>query len=286
MQTDSPWAYEAPNYGITFGARHISVFVELPPDYPVTPDAYRQFLRHRGRDQAQVTVREFAPLVVAARPSWLKEVIEAIGGKSSAGGAVITNLASLCRELELNRLEEEGPTSELPVELQFGAAAAGEPLTETRESCGFDILLLRDEQDVNDRWLRGRAACFYPSTKQLYVNTLYSAVCQLRERLRTALPDLAGAPGLADAIHEVAIECIVMRVARALLFAIAKHLDPETWQEGHIEKAMSPESLSVSADDFHDLVPWAKEEVRVRSQLSPDTAYAPGGWPQVLGGLL
>jgi hypothetical protein len=66
---------DAPNYGIPFGANYCSIFVELPDDYPVRPDAYRQFLRFRGGDQRQVFLHDFGQLVTVNLPQWMKAII-------------------------------------------------------------------------------------------------------------------------------------------------------------------------------------------------------------------
>ena len=41
------WTFDAPIFGIPFGARHISVHIEVPEDFAIVPDAYRQFLDMR-----------------------------------------------------------------------------------------------------------------------------------------------------------------------------------------------------------------------------------------------
>ncbi len=58
------WTFEAPIFGIPFGPKHISVHIELPEDFLVLPDAYRQFLRHVGGEQPHVQASDFAELVV------------------------------------------------------------------------------------------------------------------------------------------------------------------------------------------------------------------------------
>ena len=63
-RTASRWVLDAPTYGIPFGAKFCSVFVELPDDYLVRPEAYRQFLRFRGGDQRQVFLNDFGQLVM------------------------------------------------------------------------------------------------------------------------------------------------------------------------------------------------------------------------------
>ena len=47
----SSWIYEAPRYGVVFGARHVSVIIELPDDFGVIPEMYRQFLHYRASTQ-------------------------------------------------------------------------------------------------------------------------------------------------------------------------------------------------------------------------------------------
>jgi len=76
--------------------------------------------------------------------------------------------------------------------------------------------------------------------------------------------DIAGVEGLDGAAQQAAIDCLVLRAGRCLLFGLAKQDDEDNWQPGHIEKAISPESLSVSADDFHELTQWAVRQVRQR----------------------
>ena len=44
------WTFDLPLYGISFGAKHISVHVEMPDDFAVRPEAYRQYLRYTGGD--------------------------------------------------------------------------------------------------------------------------------------------------------------------------------------------------------------------------------------------
>ena len=38
LSTAEGWLQDAPNYGVPFGAKYVSIFVELPPDYLVWPE--------------------------------------------------------------------------------------------------------------------------------------------------------------------------------------------------------------------------------------------------------
>jgi hypothetical protein len=69
------WTFDAPIFGIPFGARHISVHIELPDDASVLPDGYRQFLRYAAGEQPHVAATDFSELVREHRPAWLLEII-------------------------------------------------------------------------------------------------------------------------------------------------------------------------------------------------------------------
>ena len=69
------WSLDAPMFGVTFGAKHISVHIELPDDFPVRPEGYRQFLRYKTGDQRQVFSQHFDQAVRESCPNWLIDII-------------------------------------------------------------------------------------------------------------------------------------------------------------------------------------------------------------------
>jgi hypothetical protein len=75
VATGRQWTIEAPSFGISFGAKHVSVHIELPDDARVRPEAYRQFLRYIDGEQEQVDASHFAVEVLENRPEWLVELI-------------------------------------------------------------------------------------------------------------------------------------------------------------------------------------------------------------------
>jgi len=265
----SPWAHEAPNFGVTFGGRHVSVFIELPDDYPVRPDAYRMNLMKVSGDQSVIQALEFAQTVRKSRPRWFVETIEAMGGGAHNLSSAIQDLARLSGTLNLSALQPStDDDARVDDQDSEDENAPGYSIAEARAKCGFGIALLRDAQDINDRWLNGRAACFYPSTKQLFVNTQYPSIEQAEAALRVRLSDMRDTGLLDEMIRNAAIDCVVVKVGRALLHAMAKHFDSEKWHSGHIEKAMSPETLSIVADDLDDLLPVAERKIRDEALMS------------------
>ena len=258
IEQGSAWYYEAPNYGITFAGRHISVLIELADDYPVLPDAYRQFLRYRQGEQAHVRTRDFTALVRANCPPWLARIAHPGTEDRSLTAAMADRLARLAHDLRVDRLSPDQSAGAVT------AVAGGEPLapSSTMRACGIESVPLRDEKDIRDRWLEGRAACFYPQTRQLFVNMTYAALDRFTARLLAEVADPGQHAGLSAVAREMAEIHFSERLMRAVLFAIAKNLEPEIWQSGHIEKAMSPEALSIVGDDLDNQLPLAVEELR------------------------
>ncbi len=76
------WTLDAPIFGVPFGARHISVHIEVPEDAAIVPDAYRQFLRYARGEQPHVSANDFAEVVRESRPQWLIELIRSFAPDS------------------------------------------------------------------------------------------------------------------------------------------------------------------------------------------------------------
>lgn len=62
-------------FGIPFGAKYISVHIELRDYYEVVPDGYRQFLRYAQGEQPNVAASDFAELIREHRSQWLVDII-------------------------------------------------------------------------------------------------------------------------------------------------------------------------------------------------------------------
>jgi len=234
VRSGSPWAYIAPPFGVTVAARHVAALIELPDDYPVMIDGYRQFLRYTKGEQRQVYTPDFARRVREARPSWLSERLKNLSAQTDIGKKLHAELKTLA-----NRL---GVTFPAP-------------------SHDLEIIILTDIEDIRGRWLRGRAGSYYPETAQLFINASYESVEQLRDALQARARGLATPERIAAVCAEVALTSIVRVVARALIFGLSKSSRPDLWQSGHIEKAVAPESLSICASDFDLVIDRAAAEV-------------------------
>ncbi|MBB2201137.1 ATP-binding protein [Gluconacetobacter tumulisoli] len=281
------WAREAPIFGIPFGAAFISVFVELPDDYPVWPEAYRQFLRFRGGDQKQVFMVAFAPVVRTFMPDWLKQLIQSLGPQQAEYLDEINDeLRDLLAELEVppsNQGQPAGydpapppsppkpskpttdranqPSRELPLEQppreqpprpREDEPEKPRPRTYERPP---EIIGLRDEALIAERGLNGRAAKYFPQSHQLFLNLTYPAVADLAERLAqgAAMEDpTQDEEALRLAAIEVAEWCITRKISRALVYSLAKR--GAGWHPEEVNRAQSPECLTLVADDWHNML--------------------------------
>jgi hypothetical protein len=103
--TARSWTIEAPTFGIPFGAKHISVHIELPDDARVRPEGYRQFLRYVDGEQNQVEASDFAVEVLENRPQWLIDLVHSLAPNSGDSNEEIrSRLQELLNKLRVKTL--------------------------------------------------------------------------------------------------------------------------------------------------------------------------------------
>ncbi|RVT90650.1 ATP-binding protein [Rhodovarius crocodyli] len=248
------WLKESPSFGIPFLARGISILIELPDDYPVLTDAYREFLRYRNDRQDQVKPNDFAALVVKHQPAWLIELLASAMPDADYLDDVLAEMSLL--------LEEMGVALRRPGQApRFAPPRAPDPERE-REREGEPepppfkaekppaILLLRNSADVSERGLTYRAAAYYPETHQLHVNLLYPAVTDVAQSLASWERPELDLEGVRLAAQLAAERSMVARVARSLAYGLAKRGRPREWADGHLRVVFSSEALTLAADDI------------------------------------
>jgi hypothetical protein len=301
------WTLDAPIFGIPFGAKHISVHIELPDDSPVRPEAYRQFLRYREGDQRQVTALDFGDIVREHRPAWLIDIINSLAPADSASSDEIRDeLQKLLNSLRVKarspRLVREGD-----VFVAAGAGRGAKPSSGANGSRSGEgaktqlddlaiipagarkativlnaerapkIILLREEEQIEEKGLKGKAAKFYSEPGELYLNMQYSSIAEMRELLEREYADAPDPDTMRRMALEFSERSAVIRVGRAVVYALAKQLNRE-WTREDVEKALSPESLSLAADDFSDALQNVRRRIgkalRVARQPTFENEFA------------
>lgn len=274
------WTFDAPIFGIPFGAKHISIHVELPANFPVVPDAYRQFLRHVAGEQPHVSINDFAELVRDNRPAWLLELIKSFAPDSTSSDDIRNELQNLLNHLRVRRISPKVVTQG-PVTVAVGTGAAADTATGVGSGGGGnqqrpkptdlsivpvgakraemfknlerapDIIQLREDAEIDEKGLKGRAARYVMEASQLFINMQYPAIGEMKAQLEAEYADAHDPDVMRKLALQHAESTMIVRIGRTVVYALAKQLNKE-WDQNALETASSPESLSMSADDFGD----------------------------------
>jgi hypothetical protein len=290
VKTGRAWAINAPLFGIPFGSKHISVHIELPDKASVLPEAYRQFLRYQKGEQDQVQTTDFGALVAEHRPQWLIDLIRSFAPESTSNDDIRDELQRLLDDLRVRRLspristsglklvdpnagvgtqsvrEGEGEggggssrprTKHIDLSLAPSGAKAAE-MWKDRERAP-EIVLLRTPEEIDEKQLRSRAGRYYENG-QLFLNMQYPSILAMQEILEASYATVADIDSMREAAVRQAEKSMILRVGRAVVFALAKQLNKE-WDSDAVKQALMPESLSLAADDFYDALQSAKRSM-------------------------
>ncbi len=268
LRSGDDWLQDAPNYGVSFGAKYVSVFVELPHDYLVWPEAYRQFLRFRGNDQRQVHLSDFSALVRSYMPAWLVEIIRSFGpGQANYLSEISDELKALLADLKVPPQQQTpAPGTSVPPKLtEAGSKAAGEAARNTAKPPAPpaspkllppvferppEIIGLRTPEQIKERALEGRAAKFYPQSHQVFINLSYPSVPEMVATLvsETTLQGSTLEEGARLIATETAEWALTKRISRAVVYSLSKK--GLGWRPEEVSRSQSTESLSLVADDW------------------------------------
>jgi hypothetical protein len=281
------WTIEAPTFGIPFGAKHISVHIELPEDFDVRPEGYRQFLRYVAGEQQQLEAGDFALQVLENRPEWLLDLIHSMAPHTGdSSDEIRSRLQDLLNKLRVRanspRIEPEG---DLEVDPGTGRAAApaargdgatgstaarNKPDDLTVVPSGAQmarmahnmerapkLIPLDDPAEIEDKQIIGRAGRYYPRTGELFINMTYPAVIQMDEQLTREYAQAPDPEVMQRMARGLSRNSMIQRTGLAVVFALAKRLNKE-WDEMAMGKALEPESLSLAADNYYDALQDAR----------------------------
>jgi hypothetical protein len=121
------------------------------------------------------------------------------------------------------------------------------------------IIDLRTEEEVEEKQIKERAARYYDNG-QLFVNMLYPSIHQMRELLEKEYAEASDLDQMRAMAAQLAEETMILRVGRAVVYALAKQANKE-WDSEAVAKALAPESLSLAADDFKDALQSARRKM-------------------------
>jgi hypothetical protein len=234
------WLHEAPVFGLPFGARYFTVHIELPDDFPLLPDGYRQFLRHKHNLQHNLSAREFAPIVLRSRPAWLLELLRNFAPDARHTAPLHDEMKSLFKSLQIRR--RWWPTGDG----KHHERKPGEPGGEPEYEVAPQIVPLRDETDIRERGMEGKAARFYPETHQLFVNSAYPGFAAFSAKLEQEYATHADQELVRRTALTTTEQILIRQMCRKLVFGLGKR---GTWHQWEVDQACSMYSLTLAADD-------------------------------------
>jgi hypothetical protein len=283
------WTIEAPTFGIPFGARYISVHVELPDDYEVLPEGYRQFLRYTEGEQDRLEAKDFALQVLENRPDWLMDLIHSMAPNTGDSSDEIRDrLQELLNKLRVRsvtpKVEHDG---DLDVDPGVGRGSSRDGRgnggsSETSRHKPDDLTIvhsgaqmarmaqnmerapklipLDDDDQIEEKQIVARAGRYYPGSGELFINMKYPAVELMQEQLGREYSQAPDPELMRSLARGLSRNSMIQRVGLAVVFALAKRINKE-WDEQAMGKALEPESLSLAADNYYDSLQDARRSL-------------------------
>lgn len=315
FKTKKAWSSAAPNFGIAFGSKVLTVEIELPEGMAL-PNQYRNGLTWK-HDRSDMKADEFTAIVREVMPEWVKEIIRQESPESNDNYDDLQS--ALQKLLDEHRVptktlkkadmsssekavnDDEGTdtntTSNIPEEFDTEKNPSDEEANPnshdnprgrranprkrriaphgakpSKQSRALErapkIEVIYDPDAISEKEMKGRAGRFYQETQTIYVNGTYPIIERMAYDLDRDLR-YADDPETARRIaKEAATKSMAFRVGKTVCFAIAKRLSDD-WNDDALEKATSPESLSMAADayraDLSEAKRWAKELIKLES---------------------
>jgi tetratricopeptide (TPR) repeat protein len=259
------WVREAVGFGIPFAARHCAVLVELSSTYNVRADTYRQFLRYAEGSHSQVALRDFASVVRAYIPGWMRDLIASHAPQEvNFLGEIRRELQDLIEQLGIIAVPRDHVSLASQTSLPSSPPPTQEPTSPSPSAAKSferppEIIVLRSEEHIDERGLTARAACYIAPTHQLFINARYSSIRQMTNQMveeRSWETDMGEIEKAAEVMAEWAISFMV---ARLLIFTMRK--SSLGWTAEEVSRAQSPECLTLVADNYALLMPIARRRL-------------------------
>ncbi|WP_174867708.1 hypothetical protein [Ruegeria sp. HKCCD8929] len=302
IKSRKAWSAAAPNFGIPFGSKVITVEIELVDELAL-PNQYRDGLTWPD-DRSPMVAEDFDDFVRELMPDWVREVIRS---ESPASDDNLDDLQSDLQKLldefriptvtlspsrRISAMQTEGadegtdtsdPTkidthfpelseagdkdgaegdpskSQRAKHKKVRKAPEGSKLSRSAQSLERvpEIKILTDPDEIAEKNLKGRAGRFYKDAQTLFVNGLYSAAERMAVELDAELRTLGEPEVVRSAIMKASRKFMAFRVGKATCYAISKRLSDD-WSSDDLDRATSPESLSLAADDYKQSISQAK----------------------------
>ena len=115
------------------------------------------------------------------------------------------------------------------------------------------IYPLRDEGEIEEKGIVGKAALYVPVRNELFLNMRYGAFEEAIEALKVRYATAQDPDALANLSQRWGERIVIAKIAIALVNAQSKR-NSRGWSTADMKTAMSPEALSIAADGYEDML--------------------------------
>jgi len=123
------------------------------------------------------------------------------------------------------------------------------------------IEILTSPEEIEAKGIKGRAGKFYKDAQTLFINGKYSAVDRMVAELEVSFAGQGDPEVVRSIVLKAALRFTAFRVGKATCYAISKRI-ADDWSIDDLDRATSPESLSLSADDYRQSINAARKWIR------------------------
>lgn len=329
-KTSKAWSAAAPNFGIPFGSRVLTIEIEIP-DHAGMPNQYRDSLTW-PEDRSAMIAEHFAPFVRELMPEWVKDVIHAESPKSDENlddlrsdlqklldefrvptvtltpstldiakpvvpfddGEDSTERTDLHSEFGFDRDDEDGGLGERDPSKtrraqnkKFRQAPEGAKPSKSSQALERvpEIRILTEPDEIAEKNIKGRAGRYYKDAQTLFINGLYPVIERMTAELEPEFRGQADPETLRNSVLLAARRLMAYRVGKATCYAISKRL-ADDWSSDDLDRATSPESLSLAADDYKQSLRQAQKIIKdlMKTAALPDQENLTNASLAVAGG--
>jgi len=312
FRTQKVWSSVAPTFGIPFGSKVLTVEIRLPDDAafpnqyrdaltwrhdrsPLTADQHAYLVRQLMPDWVKDVIRSESP-DSADDLNDLQSDLQSLLDELRVPTNVVKKSPEQITRSEANDagLAEPEPTTLQSEEDEEKIPGLKPPVkrTEPRASTSRvrmapegatasklaralerapEIKILTEADEIADREMKGRAARFYPEVQTLFVNGLYPVVGKMADELSNEFSDAEDPDEARATALQASQRTLAFRVGKATCFALAKRM-LDDWSTEDLERATSPESLSMAADDYRQSLASARKWIKDRVRMASVTA--------------
>ena len=188
-----------------------------------------------------------------------------------------TEFTDVLNEIDTQLAEADAPKNQRAKHKKVRKAPDGARASRSAQALERvpEINILTEPNDIIEKNLKGRAGRYYKETQTLFVNGLYSVVDRMMAELEPELRGLGEAEVVRTAVLGASRRFMAFRVGKATCYAISKRL-VDDWSGDDLDRATSPESLSLAADDYKQSIAqakrWAKDFIKTESLKNEDAA--------------